>query len=317
MTNELQELQKQRSELLATIKAAESAYVEHKASTAIETASLRTQADGLAAQFRSLFAQASAAYAAKSPAAKGFAAQGKALEAQCRALNKQAGQAQNKLKDEREAIRSLRADLATLDAQIRNARQRRRQQAPRSRTPPRPPSPKRALLALPSDSVRGFHRAKGISFSMVQGLLSHEPARIVEQIDSVVYLDRVAEDQALGRTKAKPNLPERARILMFKHPLYELDAELMEQPYEEALVHEVGHVLFERVMTASQRQAWGDLFIRNMMHGGKWITDYAKLSLREDFGECFRFYRLNPSTLREKQNERYTFIDSIYKELGE
>jgi len=69
-------------------------------------------------------------------------------------------------------------------------------------------------------------------------------------------------------------------------------------------------------MTLMQQLKWGNMFAETLRNGDEYITEYAAISKREDFGECFRFYQLRQATLVKEQPERYTFINEVYKEVS-
>lgn len=70
-------------------------------------------------------------------------------------------------------------------------------------------------------------------------------------------------------------------------------------------------------MTQEQRWQWGQLHNQTLRAGGGFINDKASESLREDFGECLHEYMHDSARLRRYDEERYNFIDTIYKEVNE
>lgn len=311
MTTELQALRQQREQLRAAIADLQSQHDAETAQIEAQVAPIAAQADGLAAAFKDSFQAAASAYAAEDGAAAGaLAQQGRAQQAQCQALNAQANQLRAQFNRLLPELSGLRGDLRAVNQRIRALTQK-----------PKPkPKPTRATRVPPAGPLgkiqfKGFHRApEGIDAAFVRRVLREVSTPILEQIDSVAFIDEVQAGGVLGRTAAKPRVSEKARVHLFRHP-FDLDDAGLREDYRETILHESGHVLFERLLDTMQRFRWGEMFNNTLRQGGSYISKEARDSKREDFAECARFYMLNPGKLLAEQPERYTVIDEIMERL--
>ena len=306
MTDELTKLVQQRDALQAQINSMQVEYDSERATVQGEIAAARASADSVAAAMRDAFSAASAAYAAEEgAAAAAMASQGRALLAQCQALNAQVAQLGQQLSQQREALQEARSQLRDLNERIKAKRkevQEQRKAALESRR----------SAALERIVIDGFETARGISGQVVRQLLADLPPKLLEQIESVTYVDTFGPGWAAGLTSAKPKVPEKGKITIYD--LFEF--ENRSTNYAETVNHEAGHVLFERLTSSKQRFEWGNIFNDTLREGRGFVSLYAATSLREDFAESFMYYRLYSGKLRSDQELKYRFIDKLYKEIS-
>jgi len=305
LTTELQALIQQRNQLRATVAQLQEQNDAENAQIEAQVAPLKTAADGLAAAFRASYNAAAAAHAAEDgAAASALAQQGKAQQAQCKALNSQANQLRTQFNPLLSGLKDARGELKSINQRIQALTQKPRRLKTTRASQPGP---------LGKIQMKGFHRApEGIDAAFVQQVLREVPGPVLGQIDSVAFIDQVDASFALGRTAAKPKVSEKARVHLFRHP-FDFDDQDLRRDYRETILHESGHVLFERLLTGSQRFAWGGLFNDTLRQGGLYISDRASDSIREDFAECFLFWIANVGRLSRKQPARYAMINEIIR----
>jgi hypothetical protein len=257
---------------------------------------LQAQADVLAKEFKALIPQAADAYASGAgAAAKSISNERKAKQAQCEALNAQAAALRQNLADLRGWLKERRRELQQVTevvaTQLRND-------------------------TTKNIHVAGFSRAYGVSQWVVREELGVLPQAVLARIKSVSYIGELQSDGAVGRTGNKADYPEQTVINLYINPS-SFKKEILEEGYRQTIIHEAGHVLFDWVMTTEQRWKWGELYKQTLMNkGGAFVSDYARKSLREDFGECFALFVHNPKKLHKRDNARYTFIKNIYEEIA-
>jgi len=162
--------------------------------------------------------------------------------------------------------------------------------------------------------VSSFGQAKDVSEALVRHVLSAVPPRLLTEIQEVRYSTDISAGK-LGSTDAKPQMEGKPTITLYRSGI-ELDERVLRDLYVEALLHEVGHVLFERLTTGMERMTWGGMYNKGIFAQEKRVSEIAEDSFREDMAECFMFYHQEPGKLYDKYSERYTFIDKLYKEVS-
>lgn len=288
----LDQLYDRKRELLDRVRMLEARSRELRATNPARIRELSQEADRLAAIFRPLYQQSQAAYAdGEGALAKELSDQAKPVEAQCRALNAQVQALRKEMDDVRDAIIAAKQQIGALNGKIQR------------------------YDRLRHIAVDGFEQAHYVSASIVGEELSILPARLLRHIKRVTYAPRFGPKGDVGLTANKEENPEQTTITLYLD-LTSIERTKLEASYRHTIVHEAGHVLFDWVMSASQRFAWGVLYNNTLSEGGKFITEYAARSRGEDFGECFHTYIHNPRKLWDYDQERYTFIDTIYKEVN-
>jgi hypothetical protein len=308
LPSELARLRQQRRELRQRVDELRAAYEAANSEANAQAASLRVAADAAAADMRSAFGAASAAYSARDgAAASGLAAQGRAARALAQSLNAQASAVFDSLAKERDSLKQARTELRQLDERIRQAEEATAYPAKKPQRPGYTP-------VVRAVQLKGFSQARGIDERMVRQILSELAPKLVGQIGGISYVDQLGYGNAIGRTSAKPNIPVKGQIYLYN--TIEWDLEYRQHEYAMTVVHEAGHVLFERLTTAEQRSAWYEMYVMAIRSGGKFVTPYASESLREDFAESFMKYRLDTDDLYKYWRERYDFIDRLYKEVS-
>jgi hypothetical protein len=173
-----------------------------------------------------------------------------------------------------------------------------------------------AVLAVHGARLVGFERTRGWDASNVQVFLSRLPSSPFLEINLIEYVDVADEKGRAGVTNLY--LTERSRkadIQVFRHPV---DIDGADFIYYQAwtLVHEYGHVVFDRVLDTHARRAWGDLYNERLKEPDLvWISNRARTSLREDFSECLAAYSIRPNFFARVDREKYDIIDKIYRML--
>ena len=288
----LDQLYDRKRELLDRVRMLEEHQRNLRATNPPRIRELSQEADRLATIFRPLLQQSQEAYAAGDGAmAKELSIQGREIEAQCKALNAQVSALRKEMDDVRDAIIAAKQEIAALNDKIQR------------------------YDRLRHIAVDGFEQAHVVSAQMVGEELSVLPARLLRHIKRVTYAPGFGPKGDVGLTANKEENPEQTTITLFLD-LSSIERTRLEASYRHTIVHEAGHVLFDWVMSATQRFAWGVFYNNTLSEGGKFITSYAARSRGEDFGECFHTYIHNPRKLLEYDEQRYNFIDAIYKEVN-
>ena len=290
----IDQLDAQKAALLERIKALEERHRELKATNRQRIAALTKEADRLAAIFRPMVQQSNEAYAAgQKEEAHEIAVERQRITAQSDALNKQANDLRDELANMPSVIAAARQELAALNARLTR------------------------LKPLRHIAIDGFEQARGVSAQVVTEELLPLAPRLLRHIKRVTYEDKGQKDFAVGRTGSKAENPEQTTITLYPTFLaIGLEAMELEKEYRDTIVHEVGHVLFEWILTPPQRFEWGELYNNTRRKGGRFLNEKAGESLREDFGECFNEYIHRPANLLEYDEERYNLIDTAYKEVS-
>jgi hypothetical protein len=302
LTSEFERLRAKRDELKQRIVQQKANLAHEREEASRRAADMRSAADGLASQFKSLYAAASEAYAAEDgAAASSLSAQGKALQAQCEALNARANRLSAGDTSQAQDLKEAQNELAQVNQQLAELRKSAKQ---------------RGTWVDPTRHIRvsKFGQAKGVSETLVRHVLSAMPPRLLAEIQEVRYSTDISAGK-LGSTDAKPQMKGKPTITLYRS-IIEYDERTLRTMYTKTLLHETGHVIFERIAQPGQRLEWSNLFMRSIRDGKGCITEYADTGLREDVAECFMFYHLNPAALYADYPERYTFIDKLYKEVS-
>jgi outer membrane murein-binding lipoprotein Lpp len=263
------------------------------------------EADRLATVFRDLYSQSDTARMADDiETANQLSSEGKSTEAECRRLNAQVNAWRKEIRDAEEAIIQAKQAIAKVNGRIKSYER---------------------VLQI---TIDGFEQAHGVSAEIVREELSVLPMSILQHIKRVRYEHQAFRTGEVGRTARKEENPDQTTISLFVDSTYfkHWDKAKLEESYRHSIIHEAGHVFFDWVLKDEERTEWGELYLDTKRRGGKFITENAEVSKREDFGECFHVYIHDPLALREydegsgalvKNGQgRYTFIERIYKEVS-
>ncbi len=294
-TRPIDELDARRAVIVEDIAAMQTRLREASGTSPADIAKIRKEADRLAAIFKSMIEQSNDAYASgQKELAHEIAVRRKRIHDECKALNAQA----NALRDEPttlpKAIAEAEQELADLDGQLAQ------------------------LEPIRHIAITDFGERYGVNARLVSEELAKLPPRVTRYIREVTYVLQLQGDRTVGRTAKKTENPEQTVITLYP-TLGSLITEELEVLYRETVTHEGGHVLFDWIMTPGQRFTWGEFYLKARREGriSAFITERAADSRGEDFGECFMMYVHKPQWLLWKDEQRYNFIDNIYKEIGQ
>lgn len=154
--------------------------------------------------------------------------------------------------------------------------------------------------------LKDFHKQDIISLEDVSGLIESIPSHHLKGLKYVVY-DPVRFYQ---RSYVQPSIPNRhIKGQYFSEMLdaviiYEIeDKEL----FEHILFHEVGHYVFQRILSPEQKKHW----VTNLYPSRVFVSNYAKTNAQEDFAESYAFY-LRKQPFSFVLRAKYNFLSKIF-----
>ena len=170
---------------------------------------------------------------------------------------------------------------------------------------PLPPSQVRyaryaRLAAIP---VRGHKSLPVLDAELLAGLAIH-PIQVLDHIGSVTYQPQRPRPEARGVSRVSKDGRKPIDIELYQQGGDDAGFQLLE-----ALNHEVGHVVWFRLLDDTERAAWGALHEQALRDGEDFVTPYSRGTAVEDFAECYGAFTFDPARLRDISPKRYLFID--------
>ncbi len=257
---------------------------------------------------RRLFAEAKIAWE------EGDRAEAKALSEKAHAEQAKSESHNAEANDLRVRRGEIRTKLAVSRQKLAEKQEARRGSAGQ-RAAPTDRSINTPLFAAHGARLVGFELARGLDASKIQTFFSRLPSSPFAEINVIEYVDIVDEERRAGVTKHITDRSRKTDIQLFRYPIDIGSAELV---YHQAwtLIHEYGHVAFDRTIDANTRHEWGSLYLeRRGDPESVWISERARTSLREDFSECLAAYRIRPRFFASADREKYDMIEKIYRML--
>lgn len=101
---------------------------------------------------------------------------------------------------------------------------------------------------------------------------------------------------------------EKKLIKIFKHDLKIGDM-------RDTVVHEIGHLIFEKHLTADNKKMWQGLYENS--EDRNFVSSRAIRSVEEDFCESFAWFNTDPLKLESKSESKYNFVKELQKKLKE
>jgi len=149
-----------------------------------------------------------------------------------------------------------------------------------------------------------------------RSILNTLPPAGFREIRRIEYIDEPRPDAAEGEVVNRFSPGQSTEIKVYRNPL-DLDTRALRYSRAWTLIHEYAHVVFDRCVPVKDQEAWGRLHNNHRLgkHDGAWITPRAKVSLREDFCECFSAYAIAPTRLANADPERYRVMKKIVEAL--
>jgi regulator of replication initiation timing len=318
----MSQLRAQRAELQADLNkmSAEAKAEQEALQSQINT--LKQQADSLAAQFRQLFAAASSAYGSGGEdgksTASGLAGQGHAVKAQCMALN---GQVKgliaelNAMRQQQKTAREqVKGRISAINDELRRTSKK---QTVASERVSRPPSVSVPMSEPYNKPVfTGDETPAWMDSAFIDGILAELSSQAVDRIESITYINEVVwlKGEPLYGLTIRNNKVERTQILLYKSAL-DFSEKACKRVYRRVLIHEVGHVIRDKLLKPQHVIKWGRLFNTRFSNKGPFLTDRSKEELQEHFAECFMLYNTNTRKLYDEDREAYTLMKEIYEGL--
>ncbi|MRX26867.1 hypothetical protein [Kangiella sp. HZ709] len=137
-------------------------------------------------------------------------------------------------------------------------------------------------------AVKNFNKQTLISPEEVAELIKKAPASHLKGLRYVVY----DPNRFYQRSYVQPVIPDR-RVKGQYYPdmldaiiIYEIKDKKL---FSHILYHELGHYVFQRLLSADQRKTW----VTKLYNSGQFVSDYAKTNAQEDFAETYAFFIQN------------------------
>lgn len=155
--------------------------------------------------------------------------------------------------------------------------------------------------------ISGFARQSQLSIEDIAAIVDSVPAFHLSGLDMITYdpgwetksAQALLDASCPKRTKAVYIGAER-RILVFN---FDNASEL-----RHALYHEIGHHIFERVISGALRKRW----VTDITPNSNFVTPYAASNSDEDFAESYAIFLHDAERLREIP-KKYAFLrDEIF-----
>lgn len=288
-------LKKEKNAKLKALNLRNKAKILEESYTALE-AELRPeidkfthQADEIAPDFRRLYRESQDAYESKARAtAKSLSIQGHIIENRCRSLNNQANILRSRLRELRDRIDELYLKAKKAETKAEEYRLK--------------------AEDLRATVIKNFTKSV-ISNEEIEEFLDEFPQKIFKHISSVQYYYKeplFGTEIFLGQAPIDPKTGK-TNIIIFSHD--------NKNKLKETLSHEIGHVVFRKVMNDAQRWEWGLLCGERLEKRLKFVTDYAAAGREDNFCECFAYFKTRPSELLKKFEKEYDFIKNIYSKI--
>ena len=157
--------------------------------------------------------------------------------------------------------------------------------------------------------VKNFSKQKVISPEEIADLIKSAPESHLKGLKFVVY----DPTRFYQRSYVQPVIPDR-RVkgqyysdMLDAIIIYEIKSKSM---FSHILFHELGHYVFQRILTPEQRKLW----VTELYPLKVFVSDYARTNAQEDFSESYAFYALKKSFGYGLQ-AKYHFLDKIFKIL--
>lgn len=172
-------------------------------------------------------------------------------------------------------------------------------------------SEKKRIFGLPR--TEGFENSQLMKNEEVRDYLKNTfPERHVNNItmDCIKYHDQyvgVGNQIELGHWESRQpvkglDVRDREIVINRQDSVGSMDKREM----KDTIAHEVGHQVFRRYLENADRKAWHE--ISDKAGKGKYVSEYAAESYREDFAESYRYYIRHPEQLKEASSEKYGFM---------
>jgi hypothetical protein len=287
----LPELIQAKEELEQKISEAEVRYRSLAARNQPHIDELQGRANNLAIEFKRLYREASDAYTESDGAlAKQLSAEGHRVQLKCEGLNAQAN--------------TLRIELRTLRDLIYVSRQRSKEatlEIAASRT---------QLRNSRATAVRGFEASGLLGNLRIECILDSFPQPVFEHVVSIEYQREIfaitpsgMKIPALGETAWTA---QDTAIIKIAHQTGTVPDEVS-VPYSSAIAHEIGHVVYEKLISDHERAEW---FVISE-EAPSYLSTFGIEDEVEDFAEAFRLFILQPIVLEQKDQRKYRYIKAI------
>ncbi|MGW4461371.1 hypothetical protein [Micromonospora sp. NPDC004704] len=151
--------------------------------------------------------------------------------------------------------------------------------------------------------------------------LADFPVQVLSEIDSVRYTPATrTREEVAGRSHCPDDPPGApATIWLYGSSGRDRPADPTDdgerQVLADVLIHEVGHVMYHRALSASGRDAWEELCRTAYATGEPPVSAYGATSFGEDFAEAVLAMYRKPGWLHENARTRYRFVEALFEKL--
>jgi len=261
---------------------------------------LQNQADNLATTFKELYRESQEAYTSEDGAlAKSLALQGHAAQEQCEFSNKKSNVMRSELKLLRDQINQSFAEAKILKEQIIADRN--------------------IINNMRSVEIRGFETGGLWGNLKIELILDEFPQIIFNKTKSISYDGNFYWESESGKTKVLSRggtiFNDDKNSIVIGQQKGSTSKE-REERAKETLFHEIGHVVYFRFLTDEQQAEWFS-WHKETPPSERFVSLEAIEDEKEDFAECFRFFKLDPQKLADKDPIKYNFIKEVYQSLEE
>ncbi|UAA37606.1 hypothetical protein KIH87_12890 [Paraneptunicella aestuarii] len=154
--------------------------------------------------------------------------------------------------------------------------------------------------------IKGFKKQNIISIDDVVNILKSVPKPHKAGITTIVY----DPERFYKRSYVAPQpinysaLGEYSNLPIDHILIYEF-ASLNQ--FRHMLLHEIGHHVFRRILTSSERKKW----VTELYPVEGNVTRYAQTNANEDFAESYACFYTNPLELK-KLNKKFLYIKQLF-----
>ncbi len=158
--------------------------------------------------------------------------------------------------------------------------------------------------------VSGFARQSRVSVNDIAAIIDAVPAGHLARLDMITYDPDWETDSALTLRDTCPK-GSKAVYLRKEHRILVFDFDSPEQ-FRHILYHEIGHHVFERVLSSYARKRWVTIINPH----SRYVTRYAARNAAEDFAESYAVFLRDPKRL-ELILRKYTFLrDEVFEGIA-
>ncbi len=153
--------------------------------------------------------------------------------------------------------------------------------------------------------IKGFSKQDIVSVDWIVATVKRVPRHHLRNITAIVY-DPGRRFQRSYFNPKPVNYSARGQYDL--SPVEHILVYRFETPAEcqHILFHEIGHHVYNRVITSSLKKQW----VTGIYPNSKHVSEYASTNASEDFAESYAFFYTNPKRLA-RIREKFKFIRQL------